>query len=293
MRQYRMLYVVIIAMSSMALLSGCGGDKQYPVSESRVIAMVGDSVLTEEMVVRSMPKGLSSDDSALLFKKTVDDWVKSRVLSDFILDDPEAMARIDRLVDNYRASLLISEYVGRRNQGRIGKVSEKSIKKYYDLHKNEMLLEHPLVKGIFMRVPDNYSRLEDLRRQMAKASEKTLDKIERHGLDANTQYEYFCDRWVDWSRVEESMPLNSDNPDSLLMSGRDFMVSQGGNTYLLHISEYIKSGSVMPYDFASGQIEEILYRQKSKDYESELIGDILRDAEESGRLKIAKEYKIK
>lgn len=277
-------------LTSILLVASCSKETRKEASPEDIIVIVGDSALTVQSVLTSMPDRLSPSDSTALFRKIVDNWIKSMVLLDMMDDDPDGMARVEKMVENYRNRLLISEYVNSRRSSRLGNISESSIRKYYDTHRDELLLEYPLVKGIYLRIPDNTDNIDDLRRWVFSASDKSVDKIEKYGLDQASQYDYFVDRWVDWKRLSEFIPYDFFDPDAFLASTKDFETSYGGNTYLVHITDYIPSGEPMPYEFASRQIEEILYRQSSRDYEEGIIRDLCRDAEKEGRLKIVKDY---
>lgn len=58
--------------------------------------------------------------------------------------------------------------------------------------------------------------------------------------------------------ITDQIPYRFYDADAFVRSTRNFETSDAGSVYLLHISEYLPSGSEMPYEFARLKIREIL-----------------------------------
>ena len=113
-----------------------------------------------------------------------------------------------------------------------------------------------------------------------------MDKLEKYGLKEAMQYDYFADRWVDWQVISEQIPYRFYDPDAFVESTKNFETTYNGSTYFLHIISYLKSGDVMPFDFARDQIAEILSGNKQKEHERRLIASLYNQALKDGRLKV-------
>lgn len=278
---------IILALSLVAMLisPGCGRTEDNERRENEILVTVGDSSLRVSDVVKLMPGGLSEEDSVAMFDIITEGWIKGMVISEIISTDEDEMRRIDRMVEKYRKDLLVSEYL-KSKKSRVGNlVAESSVKKYYKEHYGELKLETPLVKGIFLKVPESSERLADLRRWMASATQRSIEKIESKGLEHAVQYEYFCDRWVDWEELSGLIPYEFYDADAFLSTTTNFETTCEGNVYMLHISAYKPSGSNIPYEFASPRIEEMLARQNMRKYEHDLIRELYKEAAEKGLLK--------
>ena len=70
-----------------------------------------------------------------------------------------------------------------------------------------------------------------------------------------------------------------------LGSARDFETSYGGSTYILHVFDYLPTGSVMPYEYASRCIADMMEREKKADYRIRLLTSLYSKSIEEGRLK--------
>lgn len=271
--------LVGIAVSTMA----CSRKAADTPKEDMLVAM-GDSSLTVRDVVSRIPSGLSEEDSVEMFNSIVERWVRSMMLSDLAAENVEELEDIDRLARDYRDNLIIERYL-RSKIKEVPGVSEQRVKDYYEAHGSELRLDAPLVKGIYLKVSDSEERLGDIRKWMMAATPSAVDHIEKSGLRQASQYEYFKDSWVDWYEVAEQIPYRFYDADAFLGSTKDFETSYSGSTYLLHIYEYLPSGSVMPYDYAKGKIEEMLGKGDKTGFRRKLLTSLYARGVKEGRLK--------
>lgn len=253
--------------------------------EDDVLVAVGDSALTLNQVLRQIPTGLDSDDSTRMFHRIVDSWVKDLVLMDVASKNITDMDRIDRMVEAYRNDLIINQYIAAMSDRAASSVPEDKIREYYEANKEEMILEQPIIKGAFLKVPDTDPNLDKLRRWMADFSDEAIDDIEKSGLRQASQYEYFKNQWHEWNVVAEQIPYRFFDADAFVSSTKNFETEEGGSVYLLHISEYIPSGKEMPYEFAKLRIAEILRADNIRSYTERLVSDIYRKSIREGHLK--------
>lgn len=245
---------------------------------------VGDSALTMNDVILRIPSGLSEEDSTELFNSIVERWVCTMMLRDVAAENVGELAKIDRMAEDYRNNLIIERYL-RSKQVEAPSVSEESVRDYYDAHGEEMRLDAPIIKGLYLKISDSEEKLDDIRRWMASATPSAIDNIEKYGLRQASQYEYFKDRWIDWSEMAEQIPYRFYDADAFLGSTKDFETTYGGSTYLLHVFEYLPSGSVMPYEYASKRIEDMLIRENKSSYRQRLLASLYSKGIKDGKLK--------
>lgn len=284
MGKERLILLGMVASMAGISLTGCGSPKVETATDDKVLLEVGDSALTVNDVVRQIPIGLSEEDSVEMFKSITERWMRTMMLGELAQENVTDLAQINRMAEDYRNSLIIDRYL-RIKQEEAGDVSEQSIRSYYAEHGSEMLLEAPLVKGVYLKVSDSENKLDEIRRWMANAKPADIDNIEKNGLRHASQYEYFEDRWVDWNDVAEQIPYRFYDADAFLKSTKDFETNYAGSTYLLHITAYVPSGEVMPYEYAEGKIRELLTREKKGDYRQQLLKSLYRKGIADGKLK--------
>lgn len=272
----------------MAMMAGIGfGCQQHsetlPV-EDEVLVQVGDSSLKLHYILDRLPSGLSEEDSLYLFNSLADRWTLSMVLTTLAQGEGMDLESIEAKTADYRNSLIIERFLESK-AGDWGKVPASDIVSYYEANKDEMSLEAPIVKGVYIKVAESENRLADVRRWIKSSTPSAIDNLEKYGMRQALQYDLFQDRWLDWNAVAEQIPYRFYDADAFLKSTRDFETRYGGYVYLLHISEYLPSGSTPPFDYASRKIETMLTRERTFQDKRQLLREIYADAIKKGVLR--------
>ncbi len=251
-----------------------------------VIAHVDQHTLTFAELRKNLPGGLSADDSIRFVKAYVNEWVETRLISDIAAEYID-MTDINRLVEEYRNQLIVKEYLRRMFEAKADKIDDSQINEYYDKHKSEFILERPMVKGTYLKVPDDASNLKVLKKLYHSDKLADADKLEKEVIKSAIHYDYFRDRWVDWVQIDNKIPYDfGTNENQWLNKNRKLEVSLNGFTYLLYITEVLPAGSSMPVEAARQQIINRLLNSHRKEYEDQLKKDLLNEAKESGRIVI-------
>lgn len=278
------LYLAFLALIAAGTAAGCHRDSE-PHTQSRIpVVTVGDTTLWLETVLQDIPRGLPKQDSLEMFRGIVETWLRRQVVLDIAAKNIGDMDQIDRMVENYRADLIMNRYLSLIDDGASKTVDRKAIERYYRQHGDSMLTEEPLVKGIFLKTHASDIALPQMRASMKKPDSKAIENLERNGLRQAVQYEYFMEQWLPWHEVADLVPYRFFDADAFLESTRDFETEYGGSVYLIHISEYLPTGSKMPEEYARGRIrQQMLLTTVVKNRENVMTG-IYRKAMEEGRL---------
>lgn len=267
------------------ILTSCSSSPAGEAPDDNVLVQVGDTCLTMEDVLIRIPRGLAAEDSAAMFQRIVDEWVRELVLVDFARKNIPDIDRIDRLVESYRNNLIVTSYLQSMSESSQSDVGESRIKQYYESNKENMVLEEPIVKGAFLKVSQSDQSLDRLRDWMAEFSESSIDKIEEAGLRHASNYKYFKDTWQPWGDIASQIPYRFFDADAFVRSTKNFETADGGSVYLLHISDYLPSGSEIPYEYARIKIKEILSSSDFAKRREQLISDIYKREIKEGILK--------
>ena len=275
-------------MAALLCLPSCGGSPEgaaAPQDSAEIVAQVGDSVLTFDDLRARIPQGLDPADSLRLASNIADSWLRDVLLASVAEENVVDLEHIDRLTEEFRNDLIVGEYMKRYQAAKPSKASDAEARRFYDANAGRMLLERPLVKGILIKVPADAQGVEQLRRWMKSASASSVASIEKYGLGSAMQYDYFMDRWVDFSDVAAAIPYRFETPDDFVSRTDDFETQRSGALYILHISDRKLSGDTMPYDFARPQILQALEQQERSRNADALMADLCARARKRGVLK--------
>lgn len=280
-------------MPAAVLLSGtlavsCGksesedkGDK-----DDEVIMEYGDSVLTVTEVTAKIPAGLAEGDSTRMFDAITGEWLAEMLLADIAEENLGKDADIERNVQDYRRKLIVSEYRRRISRQNSKASTDKSVADYYARNAEEFVLDRPLVKGIYLKLPSNDKDLENARRWMRQSTRQSIAKIEKNILPGALQYDNFTDTWQDWENIRSSIPYHFPEADAFVRANRYFETTHGGSVYMLRISEYLPTGAKTPYEIAASAIKMRLDQTSRADAEERLINSLKEKAIQEGKLKI-------
>lgn len=280
-----MVIMAVAIAAAASVISGCGSEAESLPETDDVVAQVGDSVITLTDVVRRIPRGLAPADSAALFNSIVDGWLERMLLDELAKENIDDLDRIEKMADDYRRKLIVASYRRSLRNSHRWSVPDDSVRRYYTDHFPTLKLDRPVVKGLYVKLPSDASRLQDIRRWMIIATPDAIDNLERYGLRDAVEYSFFEDNWTDWNLIAGQIPYRFDDPDSFVKAHKNFETTYGGMTYLLHISGYMQSGESMPYEVAAPLIAEHLERESGETYERRLIGSLYVRARKEGRLR--------
>lgn len=270
-----------MAAVAAAVMWSCGGgaDGEESGLPADILYRVGDATLTASQVVAQIPSGLAPADSAALFERIADDWLYSTLLerdATLGLDDRE---QIEASVRRYRRRLTAERYRERLAANGADAMTEDSVRRYYDTHREEFILRSPLVKGALLTLPSSSPRLAEARRWLRTPSDRTLSPGQ---LEAALQYEIFLDQWMDWKEVSALLPRHGASGPPPPGSTAEY--ASGGALTLLAVTELAPAGDVAPFERAAPAIREMMLRRQADRTERALLRTLREQALKAGTM---------
>ena len=275
-----------IFIAFVSLLCSC--KRTLPVDDADVLVKVKDRTLGRSEIKQQIPRGLSSADSMLLAGSLEKKWVKDALVYDVALRNLEGedKAEVDKLVEEYRHSLIRYRYQEQLIKERLSSEFQESDKlSYYEENQKKFVLDKALVKGLFLKIPVDAPGLSDVKGWYRSTSEASLEKIEKYSVQNASIYDYFYDKWVDFDQVMDNIPVHVSNANDFLKANKFVEVSDSTYCYLLNIKEYLPVESVAPYDYASAQIVEMLTNLRKVEFLRKFEEELYNDAVRSGDVK--------
>lgn len=284
MRRFTFLSVAIVLFVA-ALAVSCGRSVGSEAGADDVLVSVGDSMLRKGDVEKLIPRGLDSADSAAMARSIASDWVRTLLLADVARANSLDIDRIDRMTADYRNRLIMLEYTALMHDSRVAAPSARDVARYYELHADELLIDRPLVKGVYLKIASDAERLSDVRAWVKHPTAQAVDRLEKYGLRNAMHYDDFRDRWVDWTLLVDQIPYAFGDADEFVETNKDFEISDGASTFMLHITDYLPTGSRMPLEVAQAPIAEKIEAERRDEYDRRLIASLARKAYDEGRLR--------
>lgn len=272
-------------------LTSCSGKEKTEGLPDDYIAVYDEDCLTLADVRAALPAALSADDSARFAKAYITAWIQTKLIEREAASMVD-MAEIDRLAEDYRRELILTAYRRTMYEHNAEAIDSDTIKAYYDKHKGEFVLDRPLVKGTYLKVPDDAVNIAVLKRLYKSDRQADADRLEKEVLSSAIHYDYFRDKWVDWEQIETKIPEDfGADADAWLAKHHTLEKSVGGFTYLLYITDVLPAGSPMPVEAARSQIVNRLLNINRAAYDAALLNDLYQRALSDRHLTLNPEYK--
>lgn len=274
--------IVAGALGALTAMAAC---HKAPPMADETLAAIGGETLTLTELRKALPAGLTPADSTAFAEAWINTWINDRLLEHEAIRHLPNSADIDRRVADYRRNLISWEY--RRMAIAANPElapTDSAMRAYYLTHSNEMLLEQPLVKGIYIKMGTADPALATVRRLYRSDRSADIDRLEKVGLNGAVHYDYFRDQWIPFDRIVSKIPHPVNASD--LRKGYCLDVDVDGFTYLLSVSDILPAGTTMPYEAAEPQIRQALEILNSSELDASLLRDLRADAISSGRLQL-------
>ena len=271
----------------LCLLSALGSCTQKQDHKGKKpLVEVGGKFLYQEDLQGALPLNLSSDDSVLFAESYIRNWIEDALLFDKAEDNVRDSERVKELVENYRKALVMHAYQEELVKQRLSEeITLAEINQYYEENKSLFVLDKPLAKGLFIKVPLQSSGLADVRRWYKKNTQDAIEKLEKYSLRNAVTYDYFNDQWRPLEEIEAMIPVkNWKTGSGYLKQNQNIELKDTAFHYFLHIEEYLGKGEQKPLDFAQEEIKEILINLKRVEFINGVKSDLYHQASDKNHI---------
>ncbi len=284
-------YLHIALMPLLVASVSCGSrGSDVAQSNERAIAAVGNQVLTESFLKANIPYGLSTSDSAKFVRAYVRQWIDARLVGEIAARNISDMSHIDKMVEEYRNELIMREYMRLMYSERsTDGVDRDSLRRYYEKKQGDYLAQSPFVKGIFIKLPANDRRVPNIRKWVMSKNSDDLDRLEQASMDSAVDYEYFRDEWMPWQQLAaRKFPVEMTDKLSAIPSSGEYRMEivNDGFVYILAVSEYLPSGSVMPFNMVEDMLADQFRSANRPEYERNLRQQLYEKGVSDGIVKV-------
>ena len=268
-----------LLLISLLFCASCA-DKHDHKGQTPLVEVDGNFLYKEDLLA-VLPAGLSKDDSLLFAEHYVRSWVEDVLLFNQAQSNIPDNGEIDKLVENYRKALIMHTYQQELiSQKLSGEIPEQEIADYYEKNKELFKLDRPL-----MKVPLTAPQLGNVRKWYKTETQDAVEHLEKYSLQNAVKYEYFYDKWVPVSEVLDMLPLKVPDVDEYLDKNRHVELKDTAFHYFLNVSDYRPMGEQEPYEFARGQVKDMLLNVKQVEFMKQVKDDLYQRAVKRDKIK--------
>lgn len=257
--------------------------------EDEVVATVFDAELMHSEVAGIIPPKTGQDDSILMSRNYIRNWVTKQLLLHKALENlSEEEKNIRKQVEDYQTSVLIYRYKQKLITQKLSEeIENEKIEKYYEENKINFVLSTPIVKAVFFVLPKTAPQLDRMRKWFKSEKPEDQEQLEDYCIAHAKKYDDFHNNWIELKFLFNLMPEEEDKLENELRHTRNIVKEDDENYYFLKIKEVYKEQNVAPLDYVRDEITLILKNKKKIEFESDLEKQI---NEEAVRKKYVKIY---
>ncbi len=245
--------------------SGCQwfGEK---TSEDRLLAKANNKMLYLSELDGMFPERISAGDSALIISAYAERWIREALLLHEAERNIPSDLNIDKLVRDYRASLIRNNYEKILVEELLDSmVTQEELRAFYEKNKEQYQLETPIVRCYLVKVPLPVPESQKLRDLWSDSDDKKKFRelvnycnghAEAHLLDKGT--------WYSVDDIADQLPQGTLTPDNA-STKLDFIQRDGRFEYLFKVFEVKNRKDIAPFAYIEEQARKyILHQRKGK-----------------------------
>ena len=277
----------LIALVSITLLVSCKWNKsvtEYVYGKTPIVE-IGTDVLYEEDIKQVVPLGLSEADSTLFAQQFIKNWAQDVLFYQNAIRNIPDTKDIDRLVENYRRSLIEHEYQRRLIEQKFSsEIADEDIEQFYNDNERLFVLDESLLRGLFLKISNKSHDLSDIRKLYTRQDDESFEEIEKYSIRNAARCEFFYDNWRTVAEIEVLLPPLDKPLESMLKDNGSFEFKDEEYIYLLNVSEFAPKGGIEPLDHARSRIRGLLINSNEVSYMRKIKEDLYDAAIEKNRI---------
>lgn len=257
------------------------GIEQKNTREEAPIAMVYDSYLYLDDIKNLIPDNINKQDSVLLVKSLINRWAKQELLLynatlNFTIDEAE---QYDRLVQDYRQSLLINGYKERLVKQKLDTaISREEILKYYDLNKNNFKLNEELLKIKYLHFGKDLLDQKELINLFKSDDLEDMHSLENQGLNFK-EISLNDSTWVKLEDVLLKISKFREIPKETLLKKTKFLQKEDSlGLYLVSVKDVLKRNDIAPLNYITPTIKQMILHKRKLELIREIEKTLINDA---------------
>jgi len=278
-----MIYVLLALFASFSV--GCG--TKSPTDGKVPLARVYDNYFFLEDL-SDFQKGLSKEDSTAMVKNLIELWMQKELMlnkAEKNLSDEDK--DIEKIVQDYRASLLIDKYKREFLKEKLDTtILESDIEKYYNKYAESFANNQVIVKAHFVKIPVVSDNVPLFRQQFASNISSDTTEIRNYIRRNATISNDYTNKWITFSEIAGMLPSPITNIEPILKSTNFIQNQDEDYFYFVRFDEYKLAGEIKPLELVSEDIRLLLINKRKTELLKTLEINIYQNAIESGNIEI-------
>lgn len=260
MTRYRIALFILTIIAG-AGISGCQFQKgDHP--EDPPLAKVQNKILYLSELDGMFPPNATAGDSNSIIDSYIQRWVKETVLMQEAERNVPSDLNIDKLVRDYRASLIKHNYEKVLVEQRLDStISQEELTEFYERNKDQYQLETPIIRCYFIKVPLPLNQEEKLRRLWSSNKREDFKDLVAYCSRYAAAHLLEDNVWYSLEDIAAELPPGTLTADNI-GSKREFTQQDANNQYFFRLFELKNRKEIAPLSYIEGQARKFILHQR-------------------------------
>ncbi len=250
------------AIIAALLLASCTAERDP--ADKVVAEAYGDKLYWSDLRP-VVPIDASKEDSAAIARRFLDNWARDRVMLHMAEQNlDKAQVNVEEQIKAYRESLITFAYEQALVMQNLDTaVSGSQVQDYYDKNIANFQLKDNIVRARWFMLRGHDQKLIARVEQLWRSSgEEDTHKLEVLLAQRGTPITDTHDDWIEFSALQQQVPLKMDNPTDWLQHHAKVTVDDRNGTYFVELIDHRLKDSTSPIDLVEAQIHSIIINQR-------------------------------
>jgi len=255
-------------------------------TDNFILARVYNKSLYLKDLEGMFPPGTSTYDSSLITNAYTQRWLREAVLLYEAENNLPKDLNIDRLVRDYRSSLVRNNYEQvLLEQLMETEISKSELSTFYEKNKIQYQLDNPIIKGYLIEVPKIISIKDSLKILWKNPNEANLARLKTICEEYELSYFLDTNKWNEWDELAVHLPRNI-GFDEFSRKGKDFTIQDGEFDIWIKIKDSKKPQEIPPIDYVEEQLKRMLLLSRKTKLLEEKKEDMYEIAKRKGQIEV-------
>lgn len=281
-------YVTVLIYSFLWI--GCHylSRKEPPVDKGKLLARVGSKQLFLEEVKSFFTERMSEEDSVALLESIVTKWVKETLLLERArMNLMEESEEFERLIDEYRKSLLIHAYESKLvDQYMDTVVSDEEIYRYFKENQKEFVLKENIVKAFFLKFHHSTPKIEEFAKKLNSPREQDQEFVMKYIYQHASQSHVDTSVWILLNDMRQLLGTIAVDEEILFQRNKTLMLHDSANVYFIKIFDFKVKDNLPPVEFVRDEIKTIILMKRRMSLLQELKRELYMEAVKNKQVEI-------
>ena len=242
------------------------GKSKVATPKRKLLAQVHNKQLYADDLEGILPEQYKPEDSIMMHNAYIENWLRDAVLMHQAEQKIAQNIDIDKLVKDYRSTLILHNYEEIIIETQLDSViTDAEINAFYEANKDSYQLKKPLARLWYMKIPINATEINQVEKWWQ--SEDMDDRLNLIEYCAQYAEVYYLNKedWHEIDKIKGTIPTNLVPQRTFTQAGADITRSDEQYKYYLRVLQLIEKNEAPPIDYIEEKARQvILQRRKSK-----------------------------